>query len=73
MGNEGRVIGKSGLKPDIVEASFQVQYNDPLSPPELCPVPPCVVELVLILSYLFVNQDIVLAYLVRLPGLNTQD
>ena len=46
-----------------MEAGFQVQHADPLSLPELCPVPPHIVELVLILSHPFVDWDNVLAYL----------
>ena len=72
VGNKGQVIGRGGLEWDVVEASFQVQHNDPLSPHKLHLVQPYVVELVLILSNLFVDQDNVLAYSVRLPGLNTQ-
>ena len=71
VGNKGRVIRRSGLKWDIVEAGFQVQHTDPLSLPELRLVPPCIIELVLILGHLFVDWDNVLAYSVRLPRLKT--
>ena len=70
MGNEGQVIGRGGLEWDILEASFQFQHTDTLIPPELCPVLPHAIELVLILGCPFVDQDGVLAYLVRLPELN---
>ena len=55
-----------------MEASLQVQHADPLSLPELCPVLPCVIGLELVLSCPFIDQDDVLAHLVRLPRLNTQ-
>ena len=73
VGNKVRVIGRSGLKQDVVEANFQVQHTDPLSLPELHTVLPHVVELVLILGHLFVDQDSGFGYPVRLPGLNTQN
>ena len=72
MGNKGLVIGRGTLKWDIVEASLQVQHADPLSPPELHLVPPNFIELVLVLSHLFVDQDNILAHLVVLPRLNAQ-
>ena len=71
VGNKGQVIRRGGFEWDIVEASFQVQHADPLSPPELHLVLPCVIELELILGHPFVDWDNVLAYPVRLPGLNT--
>ena len=70
MGNEGRAIGKGSLIWDIVEASYQVHNTDPLSPPDLRLVIPHAVELVLILGHPFIDQDSVLTYPVRLPGLN---
>ena len=69
MGNKGQVIKRGSLKRDSVEAGFQVQHTYPLSPPELPLVPPHVVELVLVLSHPFVNQDNVLTHPIRLPGL----
>ena len=70
MGNEGQVVRRGALKQDFVEASFQIRHTDLLSLPELCPVLPHVIELVLILGRPFINLDGVLAYLVGLPRLN---
>ena len=72
VGNEGQVIRKSALKWDIVGASLQVQHADPLSPPELCPAPIRVVELVLVFNHPFIDWDNVLAHPAGLPGLNSQ-
>ena len=55
------------------EAGFQVQHTNPLSPPKLCPVPPHVVELVLVLSHPFVDQGVILEHSVGLPRLDTWD
>ena len=56
-----------------MQAGFQVQHTIPLHPPELCPVPPRIIELVLVLSHPFVDWDNVLTNLVGLPGLDTWD
>ena len=40
----------------LVEAGFQVQHANPLCPPKLHPVPPCIVELVLVLGHPFIDQ-----------------
>ena len=72
VGNEGRIIRRGALKQDIVEASLQVQHAEPLSPPELRPVPPHIIELVLVLGHPFIEWDNVLAYPVGLPRLNAQ-
>ena len=61
------------LKWDVVETSLQVQHAYPLSLPQLSPVLPYAIELVLALDYLFVDQDDILADLVGLVGLYTQD
>ena len=62
MGNESQVARKCALKWDIVEASFQVQHAGPLSTPELRLVLHHIVELVLVLSHLFVDWDDVLVH-----------
>ena len=73
MSDEGRVIGGGGFERDVVEAGFQVQHANPLCLSKLGPVPPRIVELILILGHPFVNWDNVLAYTVGLPGLDAQD
>ena len=70
MGNEGRVVRRDALKWDTVEASLQVQHANPLSLPELQPVPPHVIALIVVLGHTFMDWDNVLAYPVGLPGLN---
>ena len=70
VGNKGQVVGRGALKWYVVEASLQVQHADPLSPPELHPLPPHLIELVMALGHPFVNWDNVLAHLVGLPRLN---
>ena len=60
-------------KRDVVEAGFQVQHANPLCPSELGPVPPCIIELILILGHPFVDRDNVLTHLVGLPGLDAWD
>ena len=57
----------------IVEASLLVQQADPISPPELCLVPPCVIELELVLGNPFVDQDSILADLLGLATLDFWD
>ena len=71
VGNKCRVK-RSAFEWDTVEASLQVQHADPLSLPKLCTVPPYVTELVLVLSYLFIDRDFVLTHPVWPPRLNTQ-
>ena len=56
-----------------MEASLQVPHTDPLSPPELCLVLPCIIESVLVLGHTFIDWENVLADLVRLPGLDAWD
>ena len=73
MSDKGRVVGGGGLKRDVVEAGFQVQHANPLRPSKLGPVPPRIVELILILSHPFVDRDDVLTYLVGLTELDTRD
>ena len=73
MSDKGRVIGGGGLERDVVEAGFQIQHVNPLRPFKLGPVPPRIVELILILGHPFVNRDDVLKYTVGLPGLDVQD
>ena len=73
MSDKGRVIGGGGLKQDVVEASFQVQHANLLCPPKLSSVPPCIVELIIILGHLFVERDNILTHLVGLPGLDAWD
>ena len=73
MSDKGRVVGGGGLERDVVEAGFQIQHANPLCPSKLGPVPPCIIELILILGRLFVNWDNVLAYMVGLPGLDARD
>ena len=73
MSDEGRVIGGGGLERDVVEAGFQVQHANPLHPSELGPVPPHIVELILILSHPFVDRDNVLTHMVGLPRLDARD
>ena len=73
MSDEGQVIGGGGLERDVVEAGFQIQHANPLRPSKLGPVPPRIIELILILSRPFVNRDNVLTYTVGLPGLDTWD
>ena len=73
MSDEGRVVGGGGLEWDVVEAGFQVQHAYPLCPSKLGPVPPRIVELILILGRPFVNRDNVLAYTVGLPRLDPRD
>ena len=53
-----------------VEASLQVQHADPLSLPKLHPVLHRIIELVLVLSCPFVDQDKFLAHPVGLTRLN---
>ena len=50
MSDEGRVVGGGGLEWDVVEAGFQIQHANPLCPSKLGPVPPRIVELILILG-----------------------
>ena len=71
VGKKGKVIRRGALKWDIMETSLEVQYADPLSPPKVRPVPPYVIELVLVLGYPFIDQDYALAHPVGLLGLNT--
>ena len=73
VSNKGRVIGRGSLKWDVVEASFQIHHANPLCLPELRPVPPCVIELVLVVSCPFIDRDNILAHLVGLPGLDAWD
>ena len=73
MSDKGRVVGGGGLERDVVEAGFQIQHANPLGPSKLGPVPPRIVELILILGRLFVNRDNVLTYTVGLPGLDAWD
>ena len=73
MSDEGRVIGGGGLKWDVVEAGFQVQHANPLCPPELGPVPPHIVKLILVLGHPFVDRDNILTHSVGLPGLDAWD
>ena len=73
MSDEGRVIGGGGLERDVVEASFQIQHANPLHPSKLGLVPPCIIELILILGCPFVNRDNVLTYTVGLPRLDARD
>ena len=73
MSDEGRVIGGGGLKRDVVEAGFQIQHANPLRPSKLGPVPPRIIELILILGHPFVNRDNVLTYTVGLPRLDARD
>ena len=70
VGNKGRVVRRSTLEWDIVEASLQIYHADPLSLPKLNAVPPHVIELVLVLGCHFIDWYDVLAYPVKLPGLN---
>ena len=49
-----------------------VQHADTLSPPELCPVTPYIIELVLVISCLLVDQENALADPVGLARLYTQ-
>ena len=73
MSDKGRVIGRSGLERDIVEAGFQVQHANPLYLPELSPVPPRIIELILILGHLLVDWDNIPTHSVGLPGLDAWD
>ena len=73
MSDEGRVIGGGGFERDVVEASFQVQHANPLRPSKLGPVPPGIIELILILGRPFIYRDDVLTYSVGLPGLDPRD
>ena len=73
MSDEGQVIGGGGLERDVVEAGFQIQHANPLCPSKLGPVPPCIVELILMLGYPFVNWNNVLTYTVGLPRLDARD
>ena len=70
VGNKGQDVRRGTFKWDTVEANLQVQHADPLSPSKLCPVPPCVIELVLALGHIFVNWDYDLAHPIGLPRLN---
>ena len=56
-----------------MEAGFQVQHANPLCLPELHPVPPCIVEVILILGHPFIDWDNILTHLVGLPRLDAQD
>ena len=47
--------------------------TDPLSPPKLCLVLLCAIEMVLVLSHPFVDWDNILAHVVGLARLNAQD
>ena len=73
MSDEGRLVGGGGLEWDVVEAGFQIQHANPLRPSKLGPVPPHIIELILILGYPFVNWDNVLTYMVGLSGLDAWD
>ena len=73
MSDEDQVIGGGGLERDVVEAGFQFQHANPLCLSELGPVPPHIVELILILGRLFVDRDNVLTYSVGLPRLDARD
>ena len=73
MSYEGQVVGRGGLKWDIVEAGFQVQHTNPLCPPKLHLVPPHIIELVLVLGRPFIDWDNILTHLVGLPGLDAWD
>ena len=56
-----------------MEAGFQIQHAYPLRPSKLGPVPPCIIELILILGHLFIYRDDVLTNSVGLPGLDPRD
>ena len=61
------------LERDVVEAGFQIQHTNPLRPSKLGPIPPRIIELILILGHPFINRENVLAYTVGLPGLDARD
>ena len=73
MSDEGQVKGGGGFEQDIVEAGLQVRHTNPLHPSKLGPVPPRIIELILILGHPFFNRDDVLTYTVGLPGLDAWD
>ena len=53
--------------------AFKVQHANPLCPHKLHPVPPCMIELVLVLGHPFVDWDDILTHSVGLPRLDAQD
>ena len=73
LGKEYQVIQGGALKWVVAAVSLSSQHADPLSPPELHPVPPHVIELVLVQGCLFIDQDSFLADTVGLPRWDTWD
>ena len=73
VGNKGQVIRGGAFKWNVVEACLLVQHADPLSPPEMCLVLSHVIELVLVLSCPFIDQDDVLTHPVGLLRLDASD
>jgi hypothetical protein len=66
VGDERGIIRRLLLKGDIVEPRFEIDHAYPPGPSQLCTVPPCIVELVLVLVCLFVHRNDILTNAVRL-------
>ena len=73
VSDKSQVVGGGGFEQDVVEAGFQVQHANSLRLSQLGTVPPCIVELILILGRPFINRDDVLTYSVGLPRLDARD
>lgn len=69
MGDERGVIGRLGLKGDVVESRLEIDHAHPMGPTQLGSVSSGVVELVLVFVRLLVDRYYVLAYAIGLTGL----